>query len=437
MMYKIFGMLLITILYWEFGTAQIDLTMSEAARITMENNFGIQIARNAIRIAENNTSKENNGYLPTLDAAVGPTASFGNSTQNFSNDMRAETRNALTYGLTASVNGNMVLFDKARDAAVIQLNELVKLSDLELRQTIENTLLQLYTQFYSVAQLRENIKALEKMLDLTERRLERAEIQYDFGQGSRIDVLNARVDISRDSVNLLNALQQLENAKRDLNVTMGEDVDHDFLISTDVSYDVSSTKNDLLQQALEQNIGIKLADQDRLISELDLSIIDAQRKPKISANAGLNYTYQDNPSGSFISSSTSNGLNLGVSLNWNLFDGGRRKVQEQNVQVAMENQLIQKDQVILQLERDIENTWGEYQNALYVLEVEDSSLETSQANLERSQELFNGGQITSVELRQAQLNLLNSEIGRNNAKFAAKLVEVELFYLAGRILEIE
>ena len=58
--------------------AQEVLTVSEAIELALENNYGIKIASNNNRIAENNTSVLNSGYLPTLTGNAGATYNIDN-----------------------------------------------------------------------------------------------------------------------------------------------------------------------------------------------------------------------------------------------------------------------------------------------------------------------------------------------------------------------
>lgn len=414
--------------------AQTTLTKEEAVKITLENNYGIRMARNSIRVAENNTSKENNGYLPTVDASAGPSASFGGSNQKFSSGMDASTQNAFSWSASASVAANYTLFNQQRDLTLGQLKEVLNLSNLELRQTMENTLLQLYSNYYQVAQLTENLSVLAENLNFSKQRQQRAQYRYDYGQGLRLDILNAEVDVNRDSIDYLNIQQQLANAKRNLNVIMGAPANNDFIADTSITYANGWSLSQLQVAANTNNINVLLLDKNRLISEMDLGIINAGRKPTIGANASYTYSFQDNASGSFINSSTNSGLNVGLTASWSIFDGGRRKTQKQNTRIAIESQLIQKEQIKQELNRDIQNAWETYQNGLFILQVERNSLATNQLNLERTEELFDAGQVTSVELRQAQLNLLNAELSYNTAKYNAKVVELELLQLSGRLL---
>ncbi len=416
-------------------SAQLVLTESDAVKLAIEHNFSVQLAEQNIRISENNATKENNGYKPTVNATLGPNATLGGATQTFVNGTETSTGTAVSWAAGGSVNANYTILDKSRGIRLDQMKERINLSNIQLRQSIENTVIQVYNQYYVIAQLSENKKAVEEALSLSRKRKERVQLRYDLSQGLKLDILNAQVDISRDSVNFLNVTQQLENAKRDLEVIIGTQIDDSYSIKSEVTYRPDMNKESLLENAIENNVNILLSDQQQQINQLDIDIIQTINRPIIGANAGVNYNYQDNAPGAFIQNSTSSGLNLGLTLNWNISDGGQKKILEQNAQIIMESESLTRDQIIVELNRDIDIAWGNYQNALYILRVEENSLKINRLNLNRTTDLFNAGQVSSVDFRQAQLNLLQSETGYNQARFQAKLLELELMFLSGSIMD--
>ena len=415
--------------------AQQLLTEEEAIQMTIENNYGIQIAKNNIAIAQNNTSKENTGYYPSIVGSAASNMNLGGSNQKFSSGNEASTANAFSYGGNASLRVNYTLLDKSRGLNLEQLKEILDLSDLELRQAMELNILQLIRSYYQVAQLTETILLLDQTIEVSNQRLERVKYQYEYGQRIRLDVLNAEVDVQRDSINYFNTLQQLENARRSLNVIMGIDVTSTFLIDTSVLYAPNLALDQLLENGVHENVDFLMNLKNLDIRRLDLDIIDAGRKPVLSANAAYTYSFQDNPSTSFSTFSTNRGLGVGVNLSWNLFDGGLRKVREQNTQIAIQSQLIQQQQLEQEIRRDITNAWESYQNALFILRSEKINLSTNRLNFQRTEEQFKIGQVTSVEFRQAQLNLLTASTNYAAAKYDAKVIEMEMLQLAGRLLQ--
>jgi len=413
--------------------AQGTLTAEEAINLTLENNFGIEIARQNIQVAANNATKTAVGFGPTLDASANTSLNLGGSSQQLGSGQENKVSNAFSYGGNASINGAYTLYDKQRNTTLEQLKEVLNFTNLQLRQTIESNVMNVITSYYDVARLTADIYVLDSSISVSNKRLERVQYQYEYGQGLKLDILNAQVDVQRDSINYFNALQALANAKRNLNVSMGTPIDNPISIDTTIRYEELEYET-LRTQLLANNINLLLVEKDRQINQYDLSIIEDQKKPTIGATGAYNYSVQDNAKGSFITSSTSRGLNLGVNLRWNLFDGGLRKVRKQNTEIALHNLDIQKEQITLEIERDLANAWETYQNALYILGAEKINLNTSQLNFERTEEQFNLGQSSSVEFRQAQLNLLNAATNYNNAKYDAKVLEISLQQIAGNLL---
>src|SRR5690554_4940005 len=186
--------------------AQEILLKEQAVQLTLENNFDIKVASNFLQIAENNAQILNSGFLPILTGIVGAEYSNQNQEASFQDGDVRTIRGAETDRYNASVNLDYIIFDGlGRRYTYKSLKEQRNLSELEVRETIEITMLQLFTVYYEVARLTENVSVLEETLKNTKDRLRRAEYQFEYGQTSRLEVLNAQVDITTDSVNLMNA----------------------------------------------------------------------------------------------------------------------------------------------------------------------------------------------------------------------------------------
>ena len=426
----LFSLFLVNLSY-----GQALLTKAEAAKITLENNYDIKLASNDIIIAEQNTSKVLNGYRPTVNANAGLNSNFGGSRTKFATGNEIEINNAFSWGGSAAVTGNYTLYDQNREETIKQLRELVSLSGLQKQLTIEQQLLQLFNVYYEVAQISANLGVLQRTLSVSRQRVLRAQYRFEYGQGPRLDLLNAEVDYQRDSINFLNSQQLLSNARRNLNVIMGMEVNSSFKIDTTITYIPDLTLPALTEKAKARNTAIQLINKNLDITQQEFNIIDAGKKPTLGATGSYSYNFSDNPEQSFTSFSTNNGLALGLNLNWNLFDGGIRKKRKEITQINIASQQIQKTQLEQQLERDVMNAWESYQTSLYILQAELTNFSTAKLNMERTEEQFKIGQISSVEFRQAQLNLLNAETSYNTSKYSAKVIELQLLQLSGELLE--
>jgi outer membrane protein len=108
-------------------------------------------------------------------------------------------------------------------------------------------------------------------------------------------------------------------------------------------------------------------------------------------------------------------------------------VQEQNAKINQLNQQLNLDLTYQQVVRDFENAWSDYKNRLIVWRALEQNVVTSRLNFERSEEKYRLRQITNIEFRQAQSNLLNALTAQNRAKYDAKLSELQVYSIAGKI----
>lgn len=414
------------------------LTKQEAINLILENNLDIKVARNTKLIDENNADILNSGYLPSVTG----NASGSIDKQNTEGIIRGEAVSAdgvENRRYNASVNVNYTLFDGlGRYYNFKSFQERSEQSELEVRQTIENTILQLFTVYYEAARLTENTSTLEQALEISKDRLKRAQYQFEFGQNTGLDVLNAEVDINTDSINLLNSRQQLRNTMRDLNLILNRDLSATFSADTTVTFVPGLQMENMYNEAQMNNVRLQIVEKDINMGVNDIRIAKSGYLPTIGLTGtyGWNESNNANPN-SFASYNASTGVTGSVNLTWNLFDGGSTITRVKNAKITYQNQEIVKKQIQLEVERDIRNAWDSYTNALYVLQVQEKNLQTNQNNFNRTDERYKLGQVTSIEFRQAQLNLLNAELAKSQAKYNAKLAELQMLQVSGQLLNVE
>jgi outer membrane protein TolC len=419
-------------------SAQELLSASEAIALALENNYGIKIASNNNRIAENNKSILNSGYLPTLTGNAGNTFNIDDTKAEFSDGRITNLYGAESSRYNASLNLNYTIFDGlGRHYDYKVLKEQYQLSELEARETIENTIFQLFTVYYDVAQIFENVNTLKQTLVISKERIERAQYQFDYGQSTKLGVLNAQVDINNDSINLINAEQQLKNTKRDLNVVLGNAYVSEFKVDTLVNFMLDLEKKDLFNKMKANNVSLLQIEKNIIINDFTITANKSGYLPTLGLTGSYGWNENNNNAASFVAVSTNTGFSGGLSLSWDLFDGGSTITRVKNAKINLENQKLQKESILINTERDFNNAWDDYQNKMIVYEVQSKNIITSKNNFDRTAEKFKLGQVTSIEFRQAQLNLLNAEMSRNQAKYQTKLSEFYLLQLSGELLNVQ
>ena len=279
-------------------------------------------------------------------------------------------------------------------------------------------------------------KTIEDAYKISTERLERVIAQQKYGKKTKLDVLNAKVDANSDSLNLLNITVLLQNNSRNLNYLLGREINKEFSTNMEVHLDPFLDYRILSEQLKNNNSNLKLIKINQEISKQELKINQAGWLPSISASASYGVNNNDNGPAGFFATQQSNGINAGINLSWNLFDGGNTITRVKNAKINLEAQNIQKEQLIVSVERNFNNAWDDYQNKLSIYRLQEQNIKTSQNNFNRTQEKFKLGQVNSIEFRQAQLNLLNAELSRNRAKYLAKLAEFQLLQLSGELLSV-
>ena len=422
-------------------SAQKIVTVSEAIELALENNYGIKIISNTKKIAKNNASILNSGYLPTVTSSSGATFNKDNIEAEFANGETTQLNGAKSSRYNASINLNYTLFDGlGRYYNYKRLKETYKLSELQARETIENTIAQLYAVYYNVAQVSETVEVLERTLTISKERIKRANYQFEYGQSNNLVVLNAKVDVNTDSINIIETRQQLQNTKRDLNVILNRDINNrEFQVDTLVDFIPQLQIESFLEQSAYNNVSLLQAQSNIIISDYDIKVSKSGYLPTVGLTGSYGWNRNISAATAFFpgSTTTTDGLSAGINLSWDLFDGGQTSVAIQNAKINKENQQLQKKQIALQVERDIANALGNYENKLYIYRVQEENVLTNQDNFNRSEEQYRLGQISSIEFRQAQINLLDAKTSLNLAKYDAKLAELQLLQLTGQLLNIE
>lgn len=431
---------LLAIMAGSFGAKAQDSLLSKqsAVDIALENNYDIRIAEGNVESAANSSSIYNSGYLPSVSASGGVVYNVKDNLVEFQDGRELKVNGAQTHSMNGGVALDYTIFNGlGRKYNYARLKENYNLSELQARQVIENSIVNIFAIYYGVARLTQNVNSQVETIDISRRRLQRMRYGYDYGQNTQLDVLNAEVDYNNDSITLRNLSLELSNVKRDLNVLLGRDVGIDFYVDTTITYKTGLYYEDLLNNAMKNNVSVLQNEGMLRTAEYGVKVEKSVLIPNIGLRAAYNYNEGFNAPTDFSKHFRQLGPTVNANLSWNIFDGGLSKVRIQNSKIAVQNQEIIRQQNLQVLERNVNNAWAFYDNALFVLKAEKKNLQTNQRNFERTLEQQKFGQITSIEFRQAQLNLLNAQLNFNQAKYQAKTAELAILQLSGDLMDAE
>jgi len=430
MNYKILGWLLLL----PFCTHAQDslLTEADVIKIALQGNLQIQIAKNDVQAATISNNWGFAGRWPTVTAGASDVQSSTNILQETSSGQTTRkngaTTNSLNANLTASwriYNGSLVVATKAR------LEELQRIGEITLQSQINSVIFDVLTSYYNIVRLKEQVKAYRAIIDLSQERYNIAATRFNVGSAAKTDMLQAGIDLNEQQVNLISIQSQILKTKVILNTILKREASTP--LEVDTNFVISKLDLGTYAQKVQTN------NYDVLIAQHELAVlmqegrqIHSQRLPVFSVNSVTSYNRTKASAGFFLINQ-SYGPNIGIAIGIPIYNSNIFRTQERVNKVSQETQKLQIESISTQVTRDLVNAFNEYDNASQTADIERRNTLLAKENNFISTERFRKLQSNSIELRTAQLSLIDTQDKLINALFRAKLAEISIRLLAGEL----
>lgn len=417
--------------------AQRLYNLQYCLELGLQNNYSLRIAHNDEQISSNNSTWANAGLLPTLDFTAGYTGSIDKSSST-SRETGVTTKTNGGYEQSANVglNLNWTIFDGFNMTADYQkLQELKRQGETNTRLAIEDMVANIAAEYYNFVQQKIRLKNFLYAVSLSKERMRIVEARYHIGNFSRLDYQQAKVDFNADSAQYIKQQEALHTSRINLNELMAvPDVDEFFIIRDSV-IDVNTDLKfeELWESTLATNASLLQAEQNVNLAMLDYKKVKSRDYPYLRFNTGYGYTYNKFDSSSPTRKSGNLGFNAGLTLGFNIFDGNRRR-ERKNARLEIENSQLAKQELEQSLRADLTNLWQAYQNNLNLLDLEKQNLITARENHEIAMERYMLGDLSGIEMREAQQSLLDAEERILSVQYDIKLCEISLLQLSGKIM---
>jgi outer membrane protein len=418
-----------------FAAAQPALlSLDEAVRIALKQNYDIEVSRQQIALSQNNYTVGNAGILPTISLSATPNLSISTINQKLASGAEQNIRSAQITSFNGGLNLGWTLFDgAAMFLNYKRLGLLLDQSKLQTRIQVEATLASVIRAYSETIRQQRLLDFLKTSREVSLLRFKLAESRLRLGAGSKIEETQAHIDFLADSANIIRQEQSLTLSKIELNRLMGRSPETEFVVSDSLAMDPMPSYDDLLQKTAAQNRSLMLRKQDQELAVLGLRIQQAAYYPTLTLNTGYNFGYNRNPAG-FARQSLNNSFFIGGTLAVNIFDGLRQRqlVRNARAQVQINRLLVQREG--LEAETALLRSWQQYQAALRVMQVEQSNFQLASQNLSLARESYRLGNLSGLELKIIQADYINISSRLANATNDAKRLETDLRQQAGLIV---
>ena len=416
--------------------AQI-MTLRDCLEEGIRESYQIKLVNISEEKAANNDSWLYAGGSPTVSASGSYSGSVSSNDATLVSDgSTVSNRNVLDHTLSAQIRADWTVFDGfSIQATRERLEELHNQSAIQTRVSIEDYIASLTTEYYNLVRQTIHLKNLEYAASLSKERLRISSERYDMGGNSRLEMQQAQVYFNSDSAKSLKQHESVASANIRINRLMSNwdlssvHVAADTAINLLTGLDYAS----LLEDMMKVNASLLRAESNRTLAQLDRRTVQARNYPylKVNASYGLSHNIYGN---STYTDRTNWGPSFGATMGINLVTG-KQRVQERNARLDELTADITIDQLKLQLRANLDDFWQAYMNNLKLLELQEQNLKTAQETMEIAQERYMLGNLSGLEMREAQKSLLDAEESLLQAQYDTKVCEISLLQISGRIMQ--
>jgi len=414
-----------------FSQVPVKLTVEEAIQIAVEKNFDVVIEKNAQQIGKINNNWGTAGVYPTIGINSTLSIASNNLEQKLSNGTTIQRNGAVLRNINAGLAVSWRIFDGMRMFATKKrLEELERIGELTFRRQINTTVFDVIAAYYQIVQLNQQKKAFQETIKFFEERKQIAESRFTIGTAPKTDFLQAQVDLNQQKASLLSIENSVRIAKANFNNLLSRTPETAFDVQEVIQPDATISFASLQQKSQTDNYDLLLAQSSLSVLVQQKREVISQRLPSVTLNGNYNFAQSKNDAG-FTLSNRNIGPNGNIGISIPIFQGGNIKRQERVADINIKNQQIVIDQLKNQVNTSLVSAYYNFQNAVNLVELEKSTLLLIQENNVIATERFRKLAITSLELRQVQIDYINGQTRYINALYMAKLAEAEMKLLAG------
>jgi outer membrane protein TolC len=416
-----------------FSISQNLMTAEEAIRIGLKHNFDIQIARNQNKIAQNNKGKGTAGFLPTLDIS----GNYQTAKSNLDSNSPFSFGSTTSDNLNGQVGLNWTLFDGfGMFVNNDQYDQLAILGEYQSRNIIETTVVAILSAYYNLVQQEQLLEVATNARDISKSRLDKEKVKQDLGSASSTDYWNAQVSYNNDNATLINQELRRLISRNDLNILLGRDVDtHIEVVQQIFIRDLNYDYMEILELAKKHNSRLIVAIQNKKVADNKISLNAIYFYPRLSFIANYGYdersVISQNPGFTDPVETIGRDAIIGLNLTFNLFNGMRDKIDLQNARLNAKNQEYSLQDEQNRIGAAVREKLETFYKRMELIELEEQNVIAAEKNLQLNQDRYNIGAASSLEFRDAQVNLIRSQSTLIVARFQARITRLELEQLMG------
>ena len=432
--------ILLFIVFTSYGFSQAEITslsLDDAVEYGIENNRRLQNAERDVQIAYKqrwetiaiglpNVTLDLN-YLNYLELPTSliPAEFFGGQKGDF-----AEIQFGTEQSAIGSVKLEQLLFDGSwivgLEYSKIYLNISENLYEKTLLEVRESTV-----KLYSlVVTLDEGIILLKETLENFKKDLFEVTELYKNGFEEVENVEQIKITIAQAELSLLQAKKTRDNQLNLLKLVLGINLEDTIILSTSIDDFIAENiifSNSFDEFNTNKNIDVKISQNNFDTKRIEYKLEKSKKLPKVSGFISGTYTGYNNEfdftnkSQNWFGSSV-----LGINLEIPVFNAFKLNTSSQRAKIAMNQAMTNLEEQEERVKAQVQQKLKEYQIAIQTLSVSEQNMNLAMSIEEKNSIKFFEGIVSSFELRQAQLQLLDSQQKYLNSVLELISIKTEL-----------
>ena len=435
----IFCLALFSLLIGTGLQAQKLLTIDEAIAAALKNNHDITLAKYDSTSAAIDDSFKGAAFYPRLNANTGIAFNNNDQKQKFNDGTKRERNGVQSNNFNAGIALNWTLFDGLRMFATRgKVEEFVKLGELNIKNQVVTTVAGVVTTYYNIVRQKQQLKAVEEQIDISQIRVNLTQQKLDIGVGAKPDVLQSKVDMNAQKARQLEQLSLIAQLKSALNRLMNVPPGNPFDVTDSIPINMSINVEDIRKDIENVNPAILIGKKNIDIANFALKEVKADRLPTVSFNSNYNFSRLDNKEvvNPFTPLFSQNkGLNYGFTASIPILNNLNTKRLIKQAQLGVQTQELIYDNQKFLTYHSVNRAYRDYEQQKKALALEEENILLAKENLQIVLETYRLNSATLVQLREAQISLSEAYDRLIAARYNTKVSEIELLSLKGELVK--
>jgi outer membrane protein TolC len=428
--------------FTKISYAQEEVSLEQVIALALEKNYDVRIAKVVSESADTDKDYAWGAFLPQLNATGAVNWNANDQTirnrVRDSNDIETREGPTASNNLTGAVQLNWTLFDGTRMFATRErIGVLAEQGELLIKNQMVNTIADVITFYYDIVRQKQQLKAIQEQMSVSEERVKLAQRKLDVGTGIKPELLQARVDFNAQRSQVIQQESIIIQLKEQLNALVGLQLPTVYDVADTIIIDFNLQPEQITQNVENTNFALRASRESIHVASLTLRERRAEYLPFLNFNAAYTYSKQENtqlinPFGLLYNQQ--NGYNYGLSVNLPILNGFNTKRLNQQARIEVDRQTLLFDQLKTNINVGLKNAYVNYDNAKKILSIEEENIGLAKENVFIALEGFKRGVTTYIELRTAQQSLADAYNSLIAARYNTKIAETELLRLSGALL---